>query len=208
MSAKKKKEIAQVTANVEQTKPEVDQLPAPEIPETQIEIVSQVETPAEPKVEIVSAIEPAKVESVTEPAKPAKIESATTPIEPTPHIEAPTPTPKPLTLESLQAEIDELRQIISQLSAIPVKQQRKPVASNGKVGIRDLTTGKEYVSKNATYKALLASHELDKLVADGVFGSDPKKNNFGCYQLFRSFPGRFQEIKSQEIDTNQEVKPA
>jgi hypothetical protein len=199
MSAKKKKEITQTTtnvqevANVEGTKPDVDTVPQPEIPEKQVEIVSQVETSVEPKPEPVSTtIEPAKSKSVTEPAK---VESATTKVQPAITVEV--PTPRPLTLEILQAEINELRDIISQLQATPV-QQRKPVSNgNGKIAILDKTTGKVYPSKNNVYQSLLKAGELKDLVEKGVFGSgDPAKNSFGCYSLFRAFPDRFIEVKN------------
>jgi hypothetical protein len=44
----------------------------------------------------------------------------------------------------------------------------------------------------------LKAGELDALVEQGVFGSDPAKNSFGCYNLFRAYPGRFVEIKPEE----------
>ena len=75
---------------------------------------------------------------------------------------------------------------------------KKQPVSNGKVQIRDNQTGKIYPSKNNVYQTLLKAHELDDLVKDGVFGkNDPAKNSFGCYALFRAFPGRFEEIKSE-----------
>jgi hypothetical protein len=107
-------------------------------------------------------------------------------------------------MTSLHAEIEELRKIvdgqtilIKQLLEAPAR-QRKPPTSNGKVQIKDTLTGKIYPSKNNAYQSLLKAGELDALVEQGVFGSDPAKNSFGCYNLFRAYPGRFVEIKPEE----------
>ncbi len=112
--------------------------------------------------------------------------------------------PKPLTMVSLHAEIEELRQIveaqaliITQLQQTPIR-QRKPVVSNGKVQIKDKLTGKIYPSKNNVYQSLLRAGELKELVDKGVFGAIPEKNSFGCYNLFRAYPDRFEEIKHEE----------
>jgi len=51
--------------------------------------------------------------------------------------------------------------------------QRKPPTSNGKVSILDTKTGKTYPSKNNAYQSLLKAGELEDLVKQGVFGSDP-----------------------------------
>jgi hypothetical protein len=131
-------------------------------------------------------------------------------VEPLPTIEVvaePAPAPvkaKPLTMISLHAEIEELRKIvdgqatlIKQLLEAPVR-QRKPPTSNGKVSIKDTVTGKIYPSKNNVYQSLLKAGELDDLVKQGVFGSDPAKNSFGCYNLFRAWPNRFEEVHEQE----------
>ena len=108
-------------------------------------------------------------------------------------------------MASLHAEIEDLRRIvdqqailIKQLMEVPVK-QRKPPLSNGKVQIKDTLTGKIYPSKNNVYQSLLKAGELDDLVKQGVFGSDPAKNSFGCYNLFRAYPNRFVEVKPEEI---------
>jgi len=67
------------------------------------------------------------------------------------------------------------------------------------VQIKDTLTGKIYPSKNNVYQSLLKAGELDDLVKQGVFGSDPAKNSFGCYNLFRAYPNRFVEVKPEEI---------
>jgi len=78
--------------------------------------------------------------------------------------------------------------------------QRKPPVSNGKIMIKDKLTGKVYPSKNNVYQSLLKAGDLKELVDKGVFGPIPEKNNFGCYNLFRAWPDRFQEVKLQETD--------
>jgi len=170
---------------------QIDPTPPEEFPSIQVEEVP-VEQPAEPEpvadvelhptVEVVS--EPAPVEVATKPEPPSK--------------------PKPLTLSSLHSELEALRLVVDQ-QAILIKQlleapvrQRKPPTSNGKVQIRDKQTGKIYPSKNNVYQSLLKAGELDDLVKQGVFGSDPAKNSFGCYNLFRAWPNRFEEVYNQE----------
>jgi len=81
--------------------------------------------------------------------------------------------------------------------ALPVR-QRNPPLSNGKVQIQDTKTGKIYPSKNNVYQSLLKAGELEDLVKQGVFGSEPAKNSFGCYNLFRAYPNRFVEVKPEE----------
>jgi hypothetical protein len=105
---------------------------------------------------------------------------------------------------SLHSELEELRQVvdgqailIKQLMETPVR-QRKPPTSNGKVQIKDTVTGKIYPSKNNVYQSLLKAGELDDLVKQGVFGSDPAKNSFGCYNLFRAWPNRFEEVHEEQ----------
>jgi hypothetical protein len=170
---------------------QIDPTPPEEFPSIQVEEVP-VEQPAEPEpvadvelhptVEVVS--EPAPVEVATKPEPPSK--------------------PKPLTLSSLHSELEALRLVVDQ-QAILIKQlleapvrQRKPPTSNGKVQIKDTLTGKIYPSKNNVYQSLLKAGELDDLVKQGVFGSDPAKNSFGCYNLFRAWPNRFEEVHNQE----------
>jgi len=133
--------------------------------------------------------------SVVEPV-PVPAEVATKPEPPS--------RPKPLTLISLHAELEALREtvgqqgaLITQLLETPVK-QRKPPASNGKIQIRDKQTGKIYPSKNNVYQSLLKAGELKELVDAGVFGPNPAKNSFGCYNLFRAWPNRFEEVHDQE----------
>ena len=182
--------------------------PAEELPVRQIEEV--LETEPEPVVESPSESEPV---AVVEPqpivevvAEPALMVEPVVEVKPQAIVE-PTPAPvkqKPLTMASLHAELEELRKIvdqqailIKQLLEAPVK-QRKPPTSNGKVQIKDTLTGKIYPSKNNVYQTLLKAGELDDLVKQGVFGADPSKNSFGCYNLFRAYPNRFVEMKSEE----------
>jgi len=176
--AKKKKPATTVESVVEQP---IDAPPPEEFPSIQVE-EEAVEQPAEH----VAEVEPLPtIEVVAEPA-PAPVKA------------------KPLTMISLHAEIEELRKIvdgqatlIKQLLEAPVR-QRKPPTSNGKVSIKDTVTGKIYPSKNNVYQSLLKAGELDDLVKQGVFGSDPAKNSFGCYNLFRAWPNRFEEVHEQE----------
>jgi len=171
------------------------QEPAEEFPSRQVEEVQVAKTESE---SIQAEPEPtAQVEStsVVEPV-PVPAEVATKPEPPS--------RPKPLTLISLHAELEALREtvgqqgaLITQLLETPVK-QRKPPASNGKIQIRDKQTGKIYPSKNNVYQSLLKAGELKELVDAGVFGPNPAKNSFGCYNLFRAWPNRFEEVHDQE----------
>jgi len=176
----KKKKPAK-TVSVESVE-QIDPTPQDDVPSRQVEEVS-IEQPTEP--EPVAEVEPTpSVEVVIKPELPAK--------------------PKPLTLVSLHSAIEELRKIvdqqgilIKQLMETPVR-QRKPPTSNGKVSIKDIITGKIYPSKNNVYQSLLKAGELEDLVKQGVFGSDPAKNSFGCYNLFRAYPNRFVEVHDPE----------
>ena len=76
--------------------------------------------------------------------------------------------------------------------------QRKPPTSNGKVSIKDTVTGKIYPSKNNVYQSLLKAGELKELVDAGVFGPNPAKNSFGCYNLFRAWLNRFEEVHEEQ----------
>jgi hypothetical protein len=182
---KKKKPVTKVSAEPVTEEQIIDPEPVEDVP------TIQIEAPVEEKTEPVQEAEPEKSAEV----------------EPQPVIE-PTPAPvkpKPLTLVSLHAEVLQLQQVIDQ-QAILIKQlleapvrQRKPPLSNGKISILDTKTGKIYPSKNNAYQSLLKAGELDELVKQGVFGADPVHNSFGCYNLFRSYPNRFQEIKPEEI---------
>lgn len=83
--------------------------------------------------------------------------------------------------------------LISQLQDT-LAHKRCPVASNGKVQIRDKKTGTVYPSKNNAYQSLLKSGELKDLVDKGLFGDIPNKNTFGWYVLVREWPDRFEEV--------------
>ena len=178
MSSKKKPTIKKVEAVVEE---QIDPTPPEEFPSIQVE-----EEPVEQPAEHVAEVEPLPtIEVVAEPA-PAPVKA------------------KPLTMTSLHAEIEELRKIvegqatlIKQLLEAPIR-QRKPPTSNGKVSILDTKTGKSYPSKNNVYQSLLKAGELDDLVKQGVFGSDPSHNSFGCYNLFRFYKDRFIERTPEE----------
>ena len=191
---KKKKPITKVSVEPVTEEQIIDPEPVEDVP------TIQIEAPVEEKTEPVQEAEPEKSAEV----KPQPVVEVV--VEPTP---APSPVqpskPKPLTMSSLHAEIEELRKIvdqqgllIKQLMETPIR-QRKPPVSNGKVQIKDTLTGKVYPSKNNVYQTLLKAGELEDLVKQGVFGPIPEKNSFGCYNLFRAFPGRFIEIKPEEI---------
>jgi hypothetical protein len=112
--------------------------------------------------------------------------------------------PKPLTLASLNQEIQSLKQQVSDQANLITQLQetlarkRKPVASKGKVQIRDNQTGTVYPSKNNAYQSLLKSGALKELVDKGLFGDAPEKNTFGWYTLVREWPDRFEEVPSEE----------
>ena len=203
MSSKKKKTTTNKVVPVE-AEQLIDPEPVEEVPTIQIEEVhdtesESVEQPVEPEpvVETAPIVEPVAQEKEAEPEKSADAEHVE--LTPIPHIKA-----KPITLVSLHAEVEALRTIVDQqviqikLLMAPPMRQRNPPLSNGKVQIKDTLTGKIYPSKNATYQTLLKSGELEDLVKQGVFGSDPIKNSFGCYNLFRAFPNRFVEVKPEE----------
>jgi hypothetical protein len=204
MSSKKKKTTINKVAPVE-AEQLIDPEPVEEVPTIQIEEVHDTESESvEQPVEPVAEVEPQPIVEVV--AEPAPTVEPIVEVKPQPVVEpAPAPVkPKPLTMTSLHAEIVELRKIIDgqailikQLMETPIK-QRKPPTSTGKVQIRDMKTNVLYPSKNNVYQTLLKSGELDDLVKQGVFGSDPSHNSFGCYNLFRAYHGRFVEVKPEE----------
>lgn len=71
---------------------------------------------------------------------------------------------------------------------------RADMAKRPRTQIKDNTTGRVFKSKNATYQALLREGALKELVEVGLFGDDPKGNNFGWFALNRALPGRFEEV--------------
>ena len=87
--------------------------------------------------------------------------------------------------------------LITQLQET-LARKRKPVASNGKVQIRDKHTGTIYPSKNNAYQTLLKSGELKELVDKGLFVDIPQKNTFGWYVLVREWPDRFEEVPLED----------
>ena len=189
MSSKKKPTTKKVEAVVEE---QIDPTPAEDVPTIQLDEVP-VEEKREPtaQAESTSVVETALAVDV-----PAPVEVAAKP--------EPSPKPKPLTMISLHSELEELRLVVDQ-QAILIKQlmetpvrQRKPPTSNGKVQIKDNATGKIYPSKNNVYQSLLKAGELKELVDAGVFGADPVHNSFGCYNLFRAWPNRFEEVKPDQ----------
>ena len=190
--SKKKSTIKKVPVESVLEQP-IDPSPPEEIPSIQLE--EPVQTEPEPVVETAPIVEPVPQEA--EPEKSAEV-------VPPPVVEPAPVKPKPLTMTSLHADLEALRQIVEQ-QAILIKQlmetparQRKPPTSNGKVSIKDTLTGKIYPSKNNVYQTLLKAGELDDLVKQGVFGADPIHNSFGCYNLFRAYPGRFVEVKPSD----------
>lgn len=112
--------------------------------------------------------------------------------------------PKPLTLAFLNQELQSLKQMVDEHSNLMkqleeiLTRKRKPVASNGKVQIKDKQTGTIYRSKNNAYQSLLKSGALKELVDKGIFGDIPEKNTFGWYTLVREWPDRFEEVKPEE----------
>jgi hypothetical protein len=210
MSSKKKKTTINKVAPVE-AEQLIDPEPVEEVPTIQIEEVHDTESESvEQPVEPEPVVEPQPiVEVVAEPVP--KVEPVVE-VKPQPVVEStpasvPPAKPKPLTLLSLSGELNALRQIVDQ-QAILIKQlmetparQRKPPTSNGKVQIKDTLTGKIYPSKNNVYQSLLKAGELDALVKQGVFGSDPAHNSFGCYNLFRFYKDRF-IIEQKPQETN------
>jgi hypothetical protein len=200
MSTKKKKPAIKVSV---ETEPIIDQQqePAEEFPIRQVDEIQSEENAESESIQ--PEPEPVAPEPVAETAP--KVEPVVE-VKPQPLVEpSPAPAkPKSLTMISLHSELEELRQVvdgqailIKQLMEIPIR-QRKPPTSNGKVQIKDTVTGKIYPSKNNVYQSLLKAGELDDLVKQGVFGSDPAKNSFGCYNLFRAWPNRFEEVHDQE----------
>jgi hypothetical protein len=101
---------------------------------------------------------------------------------------------------SLKAEIDELRQTIQALvtQMVDIQTLKRKPTNNSKIQIRDKQTGKIYKSKNNVYQTMLRAGELKELVAKGIFGDIPEKNNFGWFALQRQFPDRFEEVHEQE----------
>lgn len=141
---------------------------------------------------------PAPQEESTTIPEPITEFEATPEAKPTPEQE-PESTPTP-TIEQLHQEILTLKQLALEHSGMIVELQqaiarkRKPVASNGKIQIRDKQTGTVYPSKNNAYQSLLKAGELKSLVDKGLFGDVPEKNTFGWYVLAREWPDRFEEV--------------
>ena len=107
--------------------------------------------------------------SATKVSKPSTITLAPKEEPPVPH-DASKPEKKPLTLNQLNQELvlakkqlQEHTSLISQLQDT-LSHKRRPVASNGKVQIRDKQTGKVYPSKNSVYQTMLKAGELKELV--------------------------------------------
>ena len=124
--------------------------------------------------------------------------------------------PKSLNMVYLYSEIQAVKQIVQehgqQIGDIreALIRKRKPTA-NGKVQIMDKKTGETYPSKNNCYQSLLKSGELKELVDKGIFGSEPRRNNFGWFALQRVWPDRFQEVKqeqSEEVKSEQSKEQA
>jgi hypothetical protein len=169
----------------------------------------KVPKPEEPQLQETASIEsqpePEALESQPEPeVSPESVQSAPeAPVTPVP-IPTPTPAPPVLTLKYLNQELQFLRQVVEEHASLIIQLQetlarkRKPVASNGKVQIRDKQTGTVYPSKNNAYQTLLKSGELKELVEKGAFGDNPAKNTFGWYALVRELPDRFEEVKPAE----------
>lgn len=145
----------------------------------------KVETPVTPEQEVTHLEPDQEVPVIPQEIAPV----------PEPEIKV-EPPPKPLTMASLKIEIDELRQAIQDVQSL-LALKRKPT-NNSRVQIRDKQTGKIYKSKNNVYQTMLRAGELKDLVAKGIFGDIPEKNNFGWFALQRQFPDRFEEVREQE----------
>jgi len=113
--------------------------------------------------------------------------------------------PKPMTLADMQKVVEALSKTVVEhsekiLTLEELLARKRKAVPNGRVEIKDTKTGKVYPSKNNTYQSLLKSGDLEELVAKGIFGSDPAKNNFGWFALQRAWPDRFTEIKPGKPD--------
>ena len=144
-----------------------------------------------------------------EKQKPQEVKPTEPPPEPQPEATESSPAPqpekpKPLTLTYLNQELQSLKHLVDEHANLMTQLQEilsrkwKPVASNGKVQIKDKQTGTIYRSKNNAYQSLLKSGALKDLVDKGVFSDIPEKNTFGWYTLVRELPDRFDEVKPEE----------
>ena len=117
-----------------------------------------------------------------------------------------------ISLIDLQAAVEALVKVVTehtrQISELQetLARKRRPVASNGKVQIRDKQSGKVYPSKNNCYQSLLKAGELKDLVDAGTFGDNPEKNTFGWYALVRALPERFEEVVPEQAPANEKPK--
>jgi len=150
-------------------------------------------------------------EKASKPEEPQTQKPSPTETPPTPQKDSTTTskpgkpsTPPPLTMKQLHQELGVLKQVVNEHAQLIAQLQetlarkRKPVASNGKVQIKDTQTGAVYPSKNNAYQSLLKSGELKSLVDKGIFGPDPEKNTFGWYTLQREWPDRFEEVPTAQ----------
>ena len=210
------KKVAPVEAESIEPEP-AEELPVRQIEEVQDTAPESVEQPVEPEpvAETAPIVEPVAQEKQAEPEKSAEVVPQPVievVVEPAPIVDEhktesmPTlpPKPKTLTLAYLQEEFGVMMEIIELHSTLITELQetqarkRKAPLSNGKIMIKDTLTGKVYPSKNATYQTLLKAGELKELVDKGILGDNPLKNSFGCYNLFRAYPNRFVEVKTEE----------
>jgi len=174
--------------------------------------VTKKEEPEAVKVREVTVVKEATVAKEAPKSVAPVAKEAPKPVVPAKELQsAPKPeAAKSLTMAYLNNELQAVKQIVQehgqQIAQLQeaLARKRKPVA-NGKIQIRDKTTGKVYPSKNNAYRSLLKAGELKELVDKGIFGTEPEKNNFGWFALARAWPDRFEEIRSEQ---NEEVKPA
>ena len=117
-------------------------------------------------------------------------------------VETPKPTP-PTDTELLVKLITDMALVKARLDTLELQladvkehraDARADMAKRPRTQIKDNTTGRVFKSKNATYQALLREGALKELVEVGLFGDDPKGNNFGWFALNRALPGRFEEV--------------
>jgi hypothetical protein len=128
----------------------------------------------------------------TQSPAPSTVETPQTPERET-LTQSPEPFTAPITLESLQRQIDSLNVQLQELLA----RKRKPPVSSDRIQIKDKLTGQTFRSKNNAYQTLLKSGDLQSLIEKGVLGPIPEKNTFGWYVLAREFPDRFEEVKPE-----------
>ncbi len=155
---------------------------------------------AQPKAITVQEPKPQPEKGIPSP-EDVKAESTPTPEKSKPAPIEPKLSDIKLLLDAIMATVLEHTKQIAELQET-LARKRRPVASNGKIQIRDKQTGKVYPSKNSVYQSLLKAGELKDLVDKGIFGDVPQRNNFGWYILQRQWPNRFEELKAEQAQAD------